>query len=119
MDSFREYVMKAAKGDPWLRENPPEILFFHHDDAHRMSPDAEIVKTILMSGERALGQKLEMMAGVGANDCRHLVNQGKIPSVVFGPGGLHQSHSIDESIQIDRVIENVKTLALTIYNWCR
>ena len=119
MDSFREYVMKAAKEDPWLRENPPEVLFFHHDDAHVMSPDAEIVKAILVSGERALGQKPEIMAGVGANDCRHLVNQGKIPSVVFGPGGLHQSHSTDESIQIDDMISNIKTLALTICNWCK
>jgi acetylornithine deacetylase len=58
------------------------------------------------------------MAGVGANDCRHLVNQGKIPSVVFGPGGLHQSHSTDESVRIDDLISSAKTLALTIFNWC-
>jgi acetylornithine deacetylase/succinyl-diaminopimelate desuccinylase-like protein len=59
------------------------------------------------------------MAGVGANDCRHLVNQGKIPAVVFGPGGLDQSHTIDESIQIENIISNVKAIALTIYSWCR
>jgi len=118
MDSIREYVMKAAMEDPWLRENPPELLFFHHDDAHVMSPDADIVKAILVSGEQALGQRPGIMAGVGANDCRHLVNQGKIPSVVFGPGGLHQSHSTDESVRIDDLISSAKTLALTIFNWC-
>lgn len=119
MDSFRGYIMKAAEEDPWLKDNPPEILFFHHDDAHRMDLNAEIVGTILSSGEQALGRKMETMAGIGANDCRHLVNQGKILSVVIGPGGFTQSHSIDESVQIDSVIENVKILALTIYNWCR
>ncbi len=119
MDSFRAYVMKAASEDPWLTNHPPEVLFFHHDDAHRMDPKAEIVAAILASGEQALGRKMETMAGIGANDCRHLVNQGGIPSVVLGPGGLSQSHTIDESIQLDPLIENVKILALTIYNWCR
>ncbi len=118
MDSVTGYIMKAAEEDPWLRENPPEVLFFHHDDAYRVSPESEIVKTILKSGETALGRKVEIMAGVGANDCRHLVNQGKIPAVVFGPGGLDQSHTIDESIQIENIISNVKAIALTIYSWC-
>lgn len=119
MDSVTEYVMKTSEGDSWLREHPPEVLFFHHDDAYRVSPESEIVKTVLESGERALGREVEIMAGVGANDCRHLVNQGKIPAVVFGPGGLDQSHTVDESIQIENLISNVKTIALTIYSWCR
>jgi acetylornithine deacetylase len=119
MDSFRDAVMKAAKEDPWLANHPPEVLFFHHDDAHLMSPDAEIVKALVASGTQALGRKVGVMAGVGANDCRHLVNQGKIPSVVFGPGGLSQSHSIDESVQVDHLVECAKALALTVYHWCR
>ncbi len=118
MDSVTQYVMKASEGDPWLREHPPEVLFYHHDDAYRVSPDSEIVKTILETGERALGRKVEIMAGIGANDCRHLVNQGNIPAVVFGPGGLDQSHTVDESIQIENLISNVKAIALTIYSWC-
>lgn len=119
MDSFRESIMRVAKEDPWLRENPPEVLFYHHDDAHRMDLKANIVKAIIASSEQALGRKIETMAGIGANDCRHLVNQGRIPSVVIGPGGGTQSHSIDESVRIESVIDNVKILALTMYNWCR
>ncbi len=119
MDLVREYVGKAADEDPWLRKNPPEVLFFHHDDAYRMSPEEEIVKTILVSGEETLGQKPQIIAGMGANDCRHLVNQGKIPSAIFGPGTGDQAHTIDESIKIDNLISNVKALALSIYYWCR
>jgi acetylornithine deacetylase len=119
IDSVREYVRKAADEDPWLRENPPETLFFHHDDAHWGDPKAEIVKTILASGEKTLGQKPQIIAGRGANDCRHLVNQGKIPSAVFGPGTWRQAHVIDEWTKIDDLISNVKALALAIYYWCR
>jgi len=119
MDSVTQYVRKAAEKDLWLREHPPEALFYHHDDAYWVSPESEIVKTVLESGERALGRKVEIMAGIGANDSRHLVNQAKIPAVVFGPGGLDQSHTLDESIQIENLISNVKAVALTIYSWCR
>lgn len=118
MDAFRQYVMQAAMEDPWLQKHPPEVFFFHHDDAHRMDPGARIVGAILASGEQALGRKIETMAGIGANDCRHLVNQAGIPSVIIGPGGSTQSHTIDESVQVDSVIDNVKILAQTIYDWC-
>ena len=118
MDSVTQYLREAAEKDLWLRENPPEVLFYHHDDSYRVNPESEIVKTVLESGERALGREVEIIAGIGANDSRHLVNQAKIPAVVFGPGGLDQSHTIDESIRIEDVIANVKALALAIHSWC-
>ncbi len=118
MDSVREYVMQVTETDPWLRENPPEVEFFHHDDAHRIDPEEEIVKSVTASGKKALGQKPEIIAGIGANDCRHLINQGKIPSFVFGPGTGDQAHSIDESIKIEDLIAGVKALAIIIHDWC-
>ncbi len=119
MDSVREYVMQVTETDPWLRENPPEVEFFHHDDAQWIDPEEEIVKTVMAAGEKALGQKPDFIAGVGANDCRHLINQGKIPSFVFGPGTVGQAHSFDESIKIEDLISGVKALAIAVYDWCR
>ena len=119
MDSVREYVMQVTETDPWLRENPPEVEFFHHDDAHWIDPKEEIVKSVTASGEKALGQKPKIIAGIGANDCRHLINQGKIPSFVFGPGTGDQAHSIDESIKIEDLIAGVKALSIAVYDWCR
>ena len=119
MDSVREYVMQVAETDPWLRENPPEVAFFHHDDAHWIDPEEEIVKSVTASREKALGLKPDIIAGLGANDCRHLINQGKIPSFVFGPGTGDQAHSIDESIKIENLIAGVKALSIAVYDWCR
>jgi acetylornithine deacetylase len=118
MDSFREYVMRVSETDPWLRENPPEVEFFHHDDAHWIDPEEKIVKTVMRAVEKTLGKKPEIIAGIGANDCRHLINRGKIPSFVFGPGTGNQAHSVDESINIEALIDGVKALALSIHDWC-
>jgi acetylornithine deacetylase len=118
MDLLKKSIRKAANEDSWLRKHPPELEFFHHDDAHHMSPDAEIVKTVGKAGEKILGQKPQIIAGMGANDCRHHVNQSKIPSVVFGPGTGDKAHTIDESISIDNFISNIKALAFAICQWC-
>ncbi|MBW1695907.1 MAG: ArgE/DapE family deacylase [Deltaproteobacteria bacterium] len=119
MDSVKEYIMRVTETDPWLRENPPQVEFFHHDDAHWIDPEEEIVKTVMAAGQQVFGQEPEIIAGIGANDCRHLINQGKMPSFVFGPGTGDQAHSIDESIKIEDLIAGVKVLAIAVYHWCR
>jgi acetylornithine deacetylase len=49
---------------------------------------------------------------------RHLINQGNIPTTVFGPGWGDQIHKPDEFMPIDSMLPAIKTLALTIYEWC-
>jgi acetylornithine deacetylase len=119
MDLFKESVMRAAITDTWLKEHPPVVEFFHHDDASWIDSEEEIVKTVIEACEETLGQKPEIIAGLGTNDCRHLINQGKMPSFVFGPGTGGQEHTIDESIKIEDLIVNVKALAVAIYDWCK
>lgn len=119
MDFFKEYVKRAAVNDPWLKEHPPVVEFFHHTDANWIDSEEEIVKTVIVAGEKTLGQKPEIIVGLGTNDCRHLINQGKIPSFSFGPGTSGQEHTIDESIRIEDLIVNVKALAVAIYDWCK
>ncbi len=50
---------------------------------------------------------------------RHLVNQGGIPTLVFGPGSWELIHSPDEFIPLRAMVPCVQTLALTIYEWCK
>ena len=47
-------------------------------------------------------------------DMSILVNQGKIPSVIYGPGFLKQAHTIDEFIKIDTLLEASKVYATLI-----
>ncbi len=111
-------IGECARRDPWLKDNPPQCLFYHHDDAHRMDPDVEIVHVIRHAAEKTLGEKPPIIVGMAANDCRHQVNKGKMPAAVFGPGTGNQAHTIDESIRVGDLIDNVKALATAICDWC-
>ena len=53
---------------------------------------------------------------VASSDMRFLVNYGKIPTVILGPGSLDQAHIIDEYIDIDQVVNATKIYALLSVN---
>lgn len=117
MSQIKGHVLESAHRDAWLRDHPPEVLFYHHDDAHRMDPGVEIVQVIQRAGERVLGHKPPVVPGTSATDCRHQANQGKMAAAVFGPGTNKQAHTINESIRIADLIRNIEVLAAAIYEW--
>ena len=60
-------------------------------------------------------KKEPIISGMKATtDMSILVNQGKIPSVIYGPGFLKQAHTIDEFIKIDTLLEASKVYATFI-----
>ena len=60
-------------------------------------------------------KKEPIISGMKATtDMSILVNQGKIPSVIYGPGFLKQAHTIDEFIKIDTLLEASKVYATLI-----
>lgn len=61
--------------------------------------------------------KNPVISGMKATtDMSILVNQGKIPSVIYGPGFLKQAHTINEFIEVDKLLESSKVYAKIITN---
>jgi acetylornithine deacetylase len=48
---------------------------------------------------------------------RHLINVGRTPTTVFGPGDVRVAHGPDEYVEVDELELTVKTLALTILRY--
>jgi acetylornithine deacetylase len=117
MDAFREAIAKANGSDAFLRQHPAELEFLHHDDSTRQSPQIPLA--------RHMGEVLARRGGVGAArpgpfccDMRHLVNQGGIPTIIFGPGTIAQAHKPDEHINIDEYLDSIGHLIEFIWHWC-
>ncbi len=49
-----------------------------------------------------------------ASDARLLINVGKTPTIVFGPGDVRDAHSANESVSLEELHKTVRTLALTV-----
>lgn len=115
-DLIKNTVAESSEKDPWLKDNPAELYFLHYDDAYEINPDEEIVQTLIEG--RNIGKELKVITNrIGANDARHLSNQGGMPTAVYGPGGT-TSHCVDEYIDVEDLIAATKVLALAIYRWC-
>ncbi|BBK40910.1 acetylornithine deacetylase [Allostella vacuolata] len=117
MDGFREAIAAANAGDPFLAANPARVEFLHHDDSTRQSPQIPLARHFgEVMGRR--GGKAEPCPGPFCCDMRHLVNQGGIPAVIFGPGTIAQAHKPDEHIRVDEYLESIEHLIEFIWHWC-
>ena len=113
---LREAIDKAADNDDWLKENRPELVFLHYDDAYIYPDGHELLPTLISAGEEMLGRKLSV-SPVSALDARHLGNRGDTPCLTCGPGN-GPSHSPNEFIDIEDYLNYIKFLALAVYKWC-
>lgn len=118
MAGFRRSITSANQSDAFLRQNPARLEFLHHDDSTRQSPQIPLA--------RHFGDVLEQRGGRGKPcpgpfccDMRHLVNQGGIPAVIFGPGTIAQAHKPDEHIAIAEYLQAIEHLVEFIWLWCK
>lgn len=117
MRRFTAVVAEASTRDPWLREHPPRVQFLHHDDSCRQPVDIPIAQAMGALLERRGGQG-RVRPGPFCCDMRHLVNQGGVPSIIFGPGTIAQAHKHDEHILVDEYLAAIEHLIEFIPQWC-
>ena len=117
MNGFRRAIAQANANDPALRAHPARLEFLHHDDSTLQPGDIAIA--------REMGRVLARRGGDGTAyrgafccDARHLVNQGGIPTIIFGPGTIAQAHKPDEHIVLADYLAAIEHLIAFIPHWC-
>lgn len=116
MANFRA-VIASSGADGFLREHPARLEFLHHDDSTRQSPQISVAAT-MADVLAAHGAVSRVGLGPFACDMRHLVNQGGIPSIVFGPGSVARIHKPNEIIEIQQYLDCIEYLIEFICAWC-
>tara|TARA_R110000868_G_scaffold411778_1_gene710124 strand:- start:13948 stop:15357 length:1410 start_codon:yes stop_codon:yes gene_type:complete len=117
MDAMRAAIDAANASDPFLSEMPARLEFLHHDDATRQSPQIPLA-VALSNVLKQVGESGDIVPGPFACDARHLVNQGGVPTVIFGPGTIAQAHKPDEHIDIEEYLLCIEHLIAFIASWC-
>ena len=117
MTSMAAVIDRANSQDEFLCDNPARLQFLHHDDAMRQSQQLPLAVALRNSlQERNCNSNI--VAGPFACDARHLVNQGGIPTVIFGPGSGTQAHRPNEHIVVEEFLECIEHLIAFIASWC-
>ena len=112
-------VAEAASGDAWLRDHPPAVEWTGAQFAPARTDERDPVVGTLAGAVRAVRGAAPRVGGVryGA-DMRLLVNHGRVPTVLFGPGDVREAHRPDESIRAADLVETARILAVTAIRFC-
>ena len=70
-----------------------------------------IVKLTRNAVEEVTGKRPRITGCMATTDMALLVNQGKIPAVVYGPGSLEQAHVANEYVEVGELLKAAKVYA--------
>lgn len=118
-DQFEAAIASVAESDAWLREHPPIVEWWGGQFAPaRVSIDEPVVQTLSGAFQEATSKPSRFEGMTYGSDMRILVNQGKTPAVLFGPGDVRQAHGPDEFVPLEDLLVVTRTLALTALKFC-
>jgi acetylornithine deacetylase len=116
---FEQAIAGAAAADPWLAGHPPEVEWWGgRFDPAQTSLDDPIVTTVRAAAAGATGTAPPMEGVTYGADMRLLVNVGRIPTVLFGPGDVRVAHMPDECVAIDDLRAAAETLVVAALRFC-
>jgi acetylornithine deacetylase/succinyl-diaminopimelate desuccinylase family protein len=114
LGEIKEILDSLQSQDPLFRYRMEEIDFAEPSE---VDPDEEIVKIGVEAIQSATGRKPMPRGFSGFTDSRFYVNQCHIPTLIFGPGGVDQSHTTDESVEVDAMVHAAHIYALILVDY--
>lgn len=116
--AFAAVVDHTARTDPWLRDHPPVLEWWGGQfDPAAIPADHPIVTTVAAAHREVCGRTAVVRGMPYGADMRLLVNQGRTPTVLYGPGDVRRAHAPDEFIPITELETATRTLVLTILRY--
>jgi len=120
--AFREelsgVVMAAARQDPFLADNPPQIVWngFQADD-YVLEPGSAFETAVRAAHRRVHGDEPGETILPAVTDCRFYGRYYGIPSLSYGATGSG-SHGFDESVDLESIRKVTLAIASFIADWC-
>ena len=120
--AFREeltgVVMAAARQDPFLAENPPQVIWngFQADD-YVLEPGSEFENAVRAAHRRHHPDEPAESILPAVTDCRFYGRYYGIPSLAYGATG-NGSHGFDEYVELASIRNVTLTIASFIAEWC-
>ena len=120
-DKVRQQVQQAAKkaaeGDEWLRQHPPEVVWHERQVIPwEQDPNDPLVLAFKSSADSTLQSNFDIIGATWGLDTR-LAPFFHMPALTFGPNGGN-IHGVNEYVDIDSLLDCTKVLAAFIIDWC-
>ncbi len=101
-----------------LKRMPSSIMKIYDHVPMETSPDDPLVHAVVNSLQKINKIPPKMTTRRGWTDAAILNYYGKIPTVVYGPGDISRSHTAEEYITIEELINGFRTYCLVAMEFC-
>ncbi len=102
---FEQTLAHLSASDPWLRDHPLDIQWNGGQfDAGEIPADSPLVALCRQCMFDLTDQEPAIEGAPYGSDLRLLVNLGKIPTLLFGPGDVNVAHISDENVRVDEIL---------------
>lgn len=118
MAGVERTVTLAAKGNNFLANNPPEVVWHGFQaDGYVLEPGSD-AETVLAAAHLAVhGAAMQERRTTAVNDTRYYGRYYGIPGLCYGPKG-EGAHAFDERTSIEDLHRCTLTMAAFIADWC-
>jgi acetylornithine deacetylase len=118
MAGIEATVRAAAKGDGFMANNPPEIVWTgFQTDPYVLEPGSEAEVVLAAAHASVHGGSLPERRTTAVNDTRYYGLYFDIPGLCYGPKG-EGAHAFDERTSIEDLRKCTRTMATFIADWC-
>ena len=114
LEKMKETLDSLRSRDPFFQYRIEEIDFA---EPCEVNPEEEIVKIAVDAIQEVMGKKPSLRAFSGFTDSRFYINQRHIPTLIFGPGEVDQSHTTDESVEVEALVQAARIYGLIVANY--
>ena len=114
IEKMKETLDSLLSRDPFFQYRMEEIDFAEPSE---VNPEEEIVKIAVDAIQDVMGKKPSLRAFSGFTDSRFYINQCHIPTLIFGPGEVGQSHTTDESVEVEALVQAARIYGLILTNY--
>lgn len=109
---LRACIAAACAEDDFLRDHPATVEFVGgRFGSARVPSDHELPVGLARAAEAVTGRAPALLGEPYGADMRLLVNEGRTPTVIFGPGDVKLAHSADERVPLAEVEACARVLA--------
>jgi acetylornithine deacetylase len=110
---LRACLEAASAGHPFLRDHPATVeITGGRFSSSEVPADHPLPIGLARAAEGVTGRRPGLVGEPYGADMRLLVNEGRTPTVIFGPGNVKVAHAADEYVPLDQVSTCARVLAV-------
>ena len=111
---IKESLDSLQLQDPSFQYQIEEIDFAEPSE---IDPEDEIVKISVEAIGEVRGERPKIKGFSGFTDARFYIKECRIPTLILGPGGVDQSHTTNESVEVDALVKAAQIYGLIIFKF--